>query len=65
MVTVASGFPTTFAPIVEKQLTLVFVDVNLGDYTAYPGRIDEAIGPRTRAIVMTHPFRFFFLHLEA
>jgi CDP-6-deoxy-D-xylo-4-hexulose-3-dehydrase len=30
------------------------VDVNLGDYTAIPDRIAEAVGPRTRAIAMAH-----------
>ena len=32
----------------------VFVDVNLGDYTADPDQLREAIGPRTRAIMMAH-----------
>jgi CDP-6-deoxy-D-xylo-4-hexulose-3-dehydrase len=32
----------------------VFVDVNLGDYTAVPERIEEAISPKTRAIAMAH-----------
>jgi CDP-6-deoxy-D-xylo-4-hexulose-3-dehydrase len=54
VVTVAAGFPTTVAPIVQNQLIPVFVDVNLGDYTAIPGRIEEAIGPKTRAIAMAH-----------
>ena len=30
------------------------VDVNLGDYTANPDQLREAIGPRTRAIMMAH-----------
>jgi CDP-6-deoxy-D-xylo-4-hexulose-3-dehydrase len=54
VVTVAAGFPTTLAPIVQNQLVPVFVDVNLGDYTAIPDRIEAAIGPKTRAIVMAH-----------
>ena len=54
VITVAAGFPTTVAPIVQNQLMPVFVDVNLGDYTAIPSRIEEAIGPKTRAIVMAH-----------
>jgi CDP-4-dehydro-6-deoxyglucose reductase, E1 len=54
VVTVAAGFPTTLAPIVQNQLVPVFVDVSLGDYTAIPGRIEEAIGPKTRAIAMAH-----------
>ena len=54
VVTVAAGFPTTLAPILQNDLIPVFVDVNLGDYTAIPARIEEAIGPKTRAIVMAH-----------
>jgi CDP-6-deoxy-D-xylo-4-hexulose-3-dehydrase len=54
VITVAAGFPTTLAPIVQNQLIPVFVDVNLGDYTAIPERLEEAISPRTRAIFMAH-----------
>lgn len=54
VITVAAGFPTTLAPIIQNGLVPVFVDVNLGDYTAIPSRIEEAVGPRTRAIAMAH-----------
>ena len=54
VVTVAAAFPTTVAPIVQNHLVPVFVDVNLGDYTAKPDQLREAIGPRTRAIMMAH-----------
>jgi len=54
VITVAAGFPTTVAPIVQNRLVPVFVDVNLGDYTAIPMRIEEAISSKTRAIVMAH-----------
>ena len=54
VVTVAAGFPTTLAPILQNQLVPVFVDVNLGDYTAIPEQIEAAIGPKTRAIAMAH-----------
>lgn len=54
VVTVAAGFPTTLAPILQNGLVPVFVDVNFGDYTAVPDRVAEAIGPRTRAIMMAH-----------
>jgi CDP-6-deoxy-D-xylo-4-hexulose-3-dehydrase len=54
VITVAASFPTTVAPIIQNRLIPVFVDVNLGDYTAIPARIEEAIGPKTRAIVMAH-----------
>ena len=54
VVTVAAGFPTTVAPILQHNLVPVFVDVNLGDYTAVPEQLREAIGPRTRAVMMAH-----------
>jgi CDP-6-deoxy-D-xylo-4-hexulose-3-dehydrase len=54
VITVAAGFPTTVAPILQNQLIPVFVDVNLGDYTAIPDRIEAAVGGRTRAIMMAH-----------
>ena len=54
VITVAASFPTTVAPIVQNRLLPVFVDVNLGDYTAIPARIEEAVGPKTRAIMMAH-----------
>ena len=54
IVTVAAAFPTTVAPIIQNNLVPVFVDVNLGDYTAIPEQLTEAIGPKTRAIMMAH-----------
>jgi CDP-6-deoxy-D-xylo-4-hexulose-3-dehydrase len=54
VITVAAGFPTTLSPILQNQLIPVFVDVNLGDYTAIPVRLEEAVGPKTRAIAMAH-----------
>ena len=54
VITVAAGFPTTVAPIVQNQLVPVFVDINVGDYTAIPEKLEEAISPKTRAIMMAH-----------
>lgn len=54
VITVAAAFPTTVAPIVQNQLIPVFVDVNLGDYTAIPDRLEAAISPKSRAIFMAH-----------
>ena len=54
VLTVAAAFPTTVAPILQNQLVPVFVDVNLGDYTAMPERLAAAIGPKTKAIMMAH-----------
>jgi len=54
VITTACGFPTTLNPILQNQLIPVFVDVNLGDYTAIPERLAAAIGPKTKAIMMAH-----------
>lgn len=54
VITVAASFPTTVAPIIQNQLVPVFVDVNLGSYTAIPERLTEAVSPKTRAIFMAH-----------
>ena len=54
VVTVASGFPTTLNPIIQNGLTPVFVDVEIGTYDAVGDQLREAIGPKTRAIMMAH-----------
>lgn len=54
VITVAAGFPTTVAPLVQNGLVPVFVDINLGDYNAIPERAADAVGPKTRAIMMAH-----------
>jgi CDP-6-deoxy-D-xylo-4-hexulose-3-dehydrase len=54
VVTVAAGFPTTLAPLVQYQLTPVLVDVELGTYNADPAALREAVSPRTRAIFLPH-----------
>lgn len=54
VITVAAGFPTTVNPILQNRLTPVFVDAQLGTYDVDPNRLAEAIGPKTRAIVMAH-----------
>lgn len=54
VLTVAMGFPTTINPILQNRLRPVLVDVELGTYDAKPDMLEEAIGPRTRAIMMAH-----------
>ena len=54
VVTVAAGFPTTINPILQNGLVPVFLDIELGTYNISVARLDEAIGPRTRAIMLAH-----------
>ncbi|MFE2096615.1 MULTISPECIES: lipopolysaccharide biosynthesis protein RfbH [unclassified Streptomyces] len=54
VITVAAGFPTTVNPIIQNGLIPVFVDVELGTYNTTYERVEAAIGPRTRAIMIAH-----------
>ena len=45
VITVAAGFPSTVAPIVQNGLVPVFVDVRLGDYNADPEQLRAAVSP--------------------
>jgi CDP-6-deoxy-D-xylo-4-hexulose-3-dehydrase len=54
VITVAAGFPTTVNPILQNGLVPVFVDVELGTYNTTAARVAEAIGPKTKAIIIAH-----------
>lgn len=54
VITVAAGFPTTVAPIIQNQLVPVYVDVDLENYGAIDEQLEAAISPKTRAIMMAH-----------
>ena len=48
------GFPTTVNPIIQNGLRPVVVDVNLDTLDANAERLEEAISPKTKAIMMAH-----------
>lgn len=54
IITVAAGFPTTVNPILQNGLVPVFVDVSLPTYDVNPELLEQALSPRTRAIVLAH-----------
>ena len=54
VITVAAGFPTTVTPIIQNGLIPVYVDIDLETYVANDVQIEEAISPKTRAIMMAH-----------
>ncbi|SHF72246.1 CDP-6-deoxy-D-xylo-4-hexulose-3-dehydrase [Caldanaerobius fijiensis DSM 17918] len=54
VITVAAGFPTTIAPIVQNRLVPVFIDVELGTYNYDVSQIEKAITDKTKAIFMAH-----------
>ncbi len=54
VITTATGFPTTVAPILQYGCIPVFLDVDLKTANVRIEDLDDAIGPKTRAIVMAH-----------
>jgi len=51
---VAAGFPTTVNPIIQFGAVPVFVDVELGTYNIDATKIEAAISPKTKAIMLAH-----------
>lgn len=51
---VAAGFPTTVNPILQFGAVPVFVDVELGTYNIDVSKIEAAISPKTKAIMLAH-----------
>ena len=51
---VAAGFPTTVNPIVQFGAIPVFVDVDLKTHNVDASLIEEAISPKTKAIMLAH-----------
>ncbi len=54
VIAVAAGFPTTVNPILQFGAVPVFVDVDLGTYNIDASRIEAAISPKTKAIMLAH-----------
>ncbi len=54
VLTVAAGFPTTVAPIVQNGCIPVFVDVRTDTANVMVERLYDAISPKTRAVMIAH-----------
>ncbi len=54
VITVAAGFPTTVAPILQNRLVPVFVDVDLETCNVNVKQLEAAVGARTRAVILAH-----------
>jgi CDP-6-deoxy-D-xylo-4-hexulose-3-dehydrase len=54
VITVAAGFPTTVNPILQNQLTPVFLDVDIPTYNIDTTMLEAAISSRTKAIMIAH-----------
>lgn len=54
VITVAAGFPTTVNPILQNRAVPVFVDVELGTYVPAFEKIEAALSPKTKAVMIAH-----------
>lgn len=54
VITVAAGFPTTVAPIIQYGAVPVFVDVTLPTYNIDVAQLDDALSERTKAVMVAH-----------
>lgn len=54
VITTACGFPTTLNPIIQNNLTPVFIDIDLGTYNIQADKIEKAISKKTKAIFIAH-----------
>lgn len=54
VITVAAGFPTTVAPIVQNGLIPVFLDVEIGTYNIDVASLNDALTNKTKAIMIAH-----------
>ena len=54
VITCAAGFPTTVNPIIQNRLIPVFLDAHIPTYNMDASRLEEALSPRTRAIMVAH-----------
>ena len=54
VITVAAGFPTTVAPIIQYGAVPVFLDVTLPEYNLNTEFLEEACSDRTKAVMLAH-----------
>lgn len=54
IITVAAGFPTTVAPVLQYGAVPVFVDVTIPQYNIDVSRLEDALSERTKAVMIAH-----------
>ncbi|MBR5386734.1 MAG: lipopolysaccharide biosynthesis protein RfbH [Clostridiales bacterium] len=54
VITVAAGFPTTVAPIIQYGAVPVFVDVTIPQYNIDVTKLEEALSDKTKAVMIAH-----------
>lgn len=54
VITVAAGFPTTVAPIIQYGAVPVFVDVTIPQYNIDVSLLEDALSAKTKAVMLAH-----------
>lgn len=54
VITVAAGFPTTVAPIIQYGAVPVFVDVTIPQYNIDVAKLEAALSEKTKAVMLAH-----------
>lgn len=54
VITVAAGFPTTVAPIIQYGAIPVFIDVTIPEYNIDTNMLEEALSEKTKAVMIAH-----------
>lgn len=54
VITVACGFPTTVAPIIQYGAIPVFVDVTIPQYNIDVSTLEKAVSKKTKAVMIAH-----------
>lgn len=54
VITVAAGFPTTVAPVIQYGAIPVFVDVTIPQYNIDVTKLEDAYSDKTKAVMIAH-----------
>ncbi len=54
VITVAAGFPTTVAPVIQYGAVPVFVDVTIPQYNIDVSELENALSDKTKAVMIAH-----------
>lgn len=54
VITVAAGFPTTVAPMIQYGAVPVFVDISIPQYNIDSSLLEGAVSEKTKAVMLAH-----------
>ncbi len=54
VITVAAGFPTTVAPVIQYGAVPVFVDITIPQYNIDTSKLEDAVSNKTKAVMIAH-----------